>query len=147
MAQMAFYVQGAGVPVIGELGLAAGDFIFGFWTNGIRIYKGSAIGSTNIISVTSTQPFTIKDDPILPKLTTEAIDFQLSGVQAMWGDISMGLKIYAHDGSVGYDETRLVATRGTSIGGWSMTAIHLRQVPHSSDQYTFLRGMLGFPLA
>ena len=121
MAQMAFYVQGAGVPLLGELGLAAGDFIFGFRTNGVRIYRGSAFGSTNIVSLTSSHPFTVKDDPVLQMLTNEAIDFELAGVQAMWGDIRMGLKIYVADGAVGYDETRLVATRGTSIGGWSMT--------------------------
>lgn len=138
MAQMAFQVQSAGI-----LGGVA-DLVIGIKSSSnVRIYSmvrfGSATGASHI---TTRRPFTIHDDPILATLTNETVDFQVSGIQAMWGDLSVGFKVYRSDGTVGYDETRMVATRGTSTGGFSRSAMSLSLVDPTSSMSRFWAGML-----
>ncbi len=104
----------------------------------------SVFGSTSLAShITTRHPFNIKDDAILSTLTNELVDLQISGVQAMWGDLSVGFKIYKGDGTVGYDETRMVPTRGTTVGGFSRSAMRLNLVDSTGSLSEFWVGMLG----
>jgi hypothetical protein len=139
MAQMAFQIQAVGV--IG----GAADLIIGVKSSNIRIYMMSILGSASGMNhITTSEPFTIQDDPILDNLTNEIVDFEVSGIQAMWGDLSFSFKIYKGDGTVAYDESRSVATRGTSMGGFSRSGLRLRLVNPTGKNAMAFAEMLGF---
>jgi hypothetical protein len=144
MAQMAFYLKGAGFPLVGEVGLAAADVIIGIKTHYVRIYAFSAMGDTQVLAVSSRRPFNIKDDPLLPVLTNERVDLEVSGVGFFGADLSVGFKVYNGDGTVVYDETRLVETIGTCLGGWSMTGKRLKMVSPTSNLANMWKVMLGW---
>lgn len=139
MAQMAFQIQAVGV-----LGGAA-DLIIGVKSANIRIFAMSALGSASGLNhITTSHPFSVHDDPILDNLMNETVDFEVSGIQAMWGDLSFSFKIYKADGTVAYDESRSVATRGTSMGGFSRSAMALRLIDPTSSAAIAFTQMLGF---
>lgn len=138
MKRMAFQVQAAGV-----LGGVA-DLVIGI-SAPIKIFEMSILGaSTGATHITTTKPFFIPYAPILGKLSNQIVDFELSGFQGFYGDLPINFKVYDADGNAAYDLSKLVATRGTTTGGFSRKGFRLRQIPPPNDRAKFWAALLGF---
>jgi hypothetical protein len=127
MAKMAFWVLGMGVPLLGELGLAAGDIIIGIKSGITRFYWGPSFGQTPLIAYLETKsPFDIDDDAVLEKLNGMTIDFMLQGIQVISGSVTLEFTVFK-EGNSNYEFKKTIKCWGTSMGGWEASSIKLRE--------------------
>jgi len=57
------------------------------------------------------------------------VDFAVAGTQVFSGDLSIVLKIYSHiTNEVAYTDSRSAPVTGGSFGGWTMTAVTMKEI-------------------